>query len=150
MMAILEQVESELHEARRQRDQLRLRTLGLLKSELVRAGKEPGINGLDGQLELRVIRREVKRREEAAQAFNSGGRTVEEAAERAEAEVLRRYLPAELGQAELERLVRIAIDEVQASTPRDLGKVMKLATVSVDGRAEPGKVAAIAKRLLGG
>jgi uncharacterized protein YqeY len=148
-MTLYEQIDRQLVAARKERDDLRLSTLGLLKSEVVKAGKEPGADVADDQLVLRVIRREVKRREEAAQAFTTGGRADSARREEAEAEVLRSYLPAELGEDELEREVQAAIDEVRPQGPRDFGAVMKAATARLAGRAEGGRVAATARRLLG-
>jgi uncharacterized protein len=149
-MALLERIETDMTEARRRRDDLALRTLGLLKSELVRAAKEPGVGELDDEGALRVVRREVKRRQEAAEAFESGGREESARAERAEAELLSSYLPAGLSDEDLEREVAAAIAEVGGHTPRDMGPVMKAATARVAGRAEPGRIAAVARRLLAG
>jgi uncharacterized protein YqeY len=148
-MTLYEQIDRQLVAARKERDDLRLATLGLLKSEVVKAGKEPGADVADDQLVLRVIRREVKRREEAAQAFTAGGRAESARREEAEAELLRTYLPAALGEDELEREVQAAIDEVRPQGPRDFGAVMKAATARLAGRAEGGRVAATARRLLG-
>ena len=150
-MSLLDRIEDDLTQARRKHDDVALRALGLLKSEVVRAGKEPGAGGAaDDEVVLRVLRREVKRREEAAEAFTSGGRT--EAAQREEAEgaVLRAYLPAQLDDEQIEREVRSVIDELGASSPRDMGSVMKAATARLQGAAEPGRIAGVARRLLAG
>jgi uncharacterized protein len=149
-MALLDQIETDMTEARRRRDELAVRTLGTLKTELVRAAKEPGVGELDDEGALRVLRREVKRREEAAEAFASGGREESAKAERAEAELLRSYLPAGLSDDELERVVADAVADVGGHTMRDMGPVMKAATERVAGRAEPGRIAAVARRLLAG
>lgn len=150
-MNLFARIDGDLVAARKARDQTALETLGLLKSEVVNAGKEPGAGGAtDDELVLRVIRREVKRREEAAQAFAAGGRADSARREEAQAEVLRAYLPAQLDDSDLEREVSAVIAEAGASTPRDLGAVMKAATPRLSGRAEPGRIAAVARRLLGG
>jgi uncharacterized protein YqeY len=150
-MSLLERIDDDLTEARRRHDDVALRALGLLKSEVVRAGKEPGAGGADDdEAVLRVLRREVKRREEAAEAFTSGGRT--EAAEREEAEgaILRAYLPAQLDDEQIEREVQTVIEELGASSPKDMGAVMKAATARLQGAAEPGRIAGVARRLLAG
>jgi hypothetical protein len=150
-MSLLDRIEDDLTQARRQHDEVALRALGMLKSEVVRAGKEPGARAAaDDEAVLRVLRREVKRREEAAEAFTSGGRA--EAAEREEAEgaVLRAYLPAQLEDGDIEREVRSVIEELGASGPRDMGAVMKTATARLQGAAEPGRIAGVARRLLAG
>lgn len=147
-MALYEQIDRDLVEARKERDETRLSTLGLLKTEVVKAAKEPGSGGTDDELVLRIIRKEVKRREEAAGVYQSANRPQSAAREEAEAAVLRAYLPAELDEAELEREVRAAIDEVKPQGPRDFGAVMKAANARLAGRAEGRRVAAVARRLL--
>jgi uncharacterized protein len=150
-VVLFQQIDRDLVAARKRRDQMALDTLGLLKSEVVKASKEPGAGGsTDDDLVLRVLRREVKRREEAAQAFTAGGRSESARKEEAEAEVLRSYLPAQMDEAELEREVRAVIGEVGASGPRDLGSVMRSATPRLAGRAEPGRIAAVTRKLLAG
>ena len=148
-MILFERIDRELIEARKARDETRLSTLGLLKSEVVKATKEPGATGsADDELVLRVLRKEVKRREEAAQAYAGAGREESARRERAEAEVLQGYLPAQMSDDELEREVRAVIAEVRPQGPRDLGPVMKAASARLAGRAEGGRIAAIARRLL--
>jgi uncharacterized protein YqeY len=150
-MALFEQIDRDLVTARKQRDHTTLDTLGLLKSEVVKAGKEPGAGGsTDDDLVLRIIRREVKRRQEAAQAFDAGGRAESARKEEAEAEVLRAYLPAQMSDEEIEREVGAVIAEVGATGPRDLGAVMKAASPRLAGRADGGRIAAAARKLLAG
>ena len=149
-MGLLERIDADFVAARKAGDRTALDTLGLLKSEVVKAGKEPGAAGLDDEGVLRVVRREVKRREEAARAFSAGGRPDSARKEEAEAEVLRAYLPAQLGDDEVEREVRAVISELGASGPRDMGAVMKAAGPRLAGRAEPGRIAGAARKLLGG
>lgn len=147
--AILERIETELVDARKRRDELTLSALSLLKSEIVKASKEPGVGGTaDDQLVLRVLRREVKRRDEAADAYRAGDRPAQAERELAEAEVLRGYLPAGISEAELEAEVRTVIDEVKPQGPGAFGQVMKAASSRLAGRAEGGEIAAVARRLL--
>jgi uncharacterized protein len=148
-MALFEQIDRDLVTARKERDAVRLAALGLLKSEVVRAAKEPGAGGTGDELVIRIIRREVKRREEAAQAYTSAGRQESARKEEAEGEVLRAYLPAAIGDDELERELRAVIDEVRPQGPRDFGAVMKAANARLGGRAEGGRIAAAARRLIG-
>lgn len=148
-MTLFERLQAELVDARRRRDQDALTALSLLKTELVRASKEPDAGGeVDDALVVRVARRELKRRQEAAEAFRAGGRAESADHEDAEAVVLRTYLPAELSEAEIESEVAAVIDELEPTGPQAFGLVMKAATARLAGRAEGGRVAAIAKRLL--
>jgi uncharacterized protein YqeY len=149
-VALLERIDAEMFEARKRRDELAVSTLGMLKSEVVKATKEPGAGGTAGDdLVLRVVRREVKRREEAAGAYRDAGREESAAREMSEADLLRAYLPAALSEAELEAEIRAVIDDVKPSGPGGFGQVMKEASRRLAGRAEGGEIAAVARRLLG-
>ena len=149
-VALFDRVEGDLIAARKRRDELALNTLGLLKSEVVKATKEPGAApGIDDQMVLRVVRKEVKRREEAAVAYREAGREEAAAREAREAEILRAYLPAALPPEQLEAEVRQVIEDLQPSGPGGFGMVMKEAGRRLAGRAEGGEIASVARRLLG-
>lgn len=148
-MALFEQIDKDLMTARLERDETRLSTLGLLKSEVVRAVKEPGAGAAADELVLRVVRKEVKRREEAAKVYDSAGRPESARREKAEADVLRGYLPPELGDGELEREVSAVIAEIKPEGPRDFGAVMRAASARLGDRADGARIAATARRLLG-
>jgi hypothetical protein len=103
----------------------------------------------------KVLAREVRKRKEAAEAFDAAGRAEQAAAELAEAEVLTGYLPAQLDDAELTELVSQAIAEVTDALGerpgiKQMGQVMKAANAKVAGRAEGGRVAALVKAGLQG
>ena len=90
-----------------------------------------------------MLRRERKRRHEAATAFRDGGRAELAEAEEAEAEVIEAYLPAELSDDELRAIVAEAVAETGASSPKDMGQVMKAAMPQVAGRADGKRVSAL-------
>lgn len=149
-MSLFERVESELVDARKRRDENSLSTLSLLKSEVVRASKEPGAPAsIDDELVKRVARREVKRRQEAIDVYRKAGR--DESADREEKEmaILRGYLPPGLSDAEVEAEVRAVIEDVKPEGPKGFGVVMKAASARLAGRAEGAQIAAAARRLLG-
>lgn len=132
------------------RDELRTATLRMVltavKNEEVSGGEA---RELDDAEVLKVLAREGKKRREAAEAYTQAGRT--ELAEREEAEgrVIEEYLPAQLSDADLESLVAAAVAEAGATSPQQMGAVMKLVTPKVAGRAEGGRVAAAVKKALG-
>lgn len=95
-----------------------------------------------------VIRRELKKRNEAAAAFEGAGRAESAQRERDEAAVLQHYLPAQLDDEALAQLAAQAVAETGASGPSDMGKVMKVAQQKVAGRADGGRVAAAVKAVL--
>ncbi len=149
-MALYERLQAELIDARRRRDDVALGTLSLLKSELVKASKETVAAGtLDDDLVVRIARKEVKRREEAIEAYRKAGR--EESARREEAEMalLRGYLPAAMSAEQVEAEVKAIIDELKPEGPKAFGAVMKAATARLASKAEGAQVAAAARKLLG-
>ncbi|HKA50483.1 MAG TPA: GatB/YqeY domain-containing protein [Candidatus Dormibacteraeota bacterium] len=148
-MPLFDQIDRDLVTARKERDHVRLSTLGLLKTEVVKAAKEPGATWPDDQLVLRVIRKEVKRRKEAAEAYASAGRTESASKEEAEAAVLLSYLPAQISDEELERQLKAVIEQVRPQGQRDFGAVMKAASAQLAGRAEGGRIAAVVRSLIG-
>jgi uncharacterized protein YqeY len=96
-----------------------------------------------------VLVREAKKRREAAEAFDGAGRTELAERERAEGAVLDRYLPAQLGDDELGDLIAAAIEQAGASSPRDMGAVMKIVAPQVAGRADGKRVSDEVRRRLG-
>ena len=150
MVALYDRVQTDMVEARRRRDEVGLSTLSLLKSELVRASKDGGAGGqISDDLVVRIARKEVKRREEAIDAYRKAGREDSARREEAEMAVLRGYLPAAMSDHELEAEIRAVIAEVKPDGPKGFGAVMKAATARLAGRADGTQVAAVARRLLG-
>jgi hypothetical protein len=135
-------VKDDLTAAMRAGERDRVGRLRLVLSELQRAAKE----GDDD--EVAVLRRERKRRLDAAAQFREAGRDDLVTAEEAEAELIGAYLPAELPDSELNALVAEAIAEAGATSPRDMGAVMKVVMPKVDGRADGRRVSAAVKEIL--
>jgi hypothetical protein len=114
----------------RARDTGRVGALRLVLSELQKAVKEGGTD------ELAVLRRERKRRLEAADQFRQGGRPELAEQEESEAKLIATYLPAELDDSELAAIVDAAIAETEATSPKDMGAVMKVVMAKAGGRAD--------------
>lgn len=127
---------------------LRLATLRLLMSELGNAeiAKREELTPDD---ELAVVSREVKRRGEAAQEYSKAGREDLAGKEKAEAAVLKEFLPEQLGEDEIARIVEEAIAQTGATTPRDIGRVMSAVMPKLKGRADGKTVNALVARRLG-
>jgi uncharacterized protein len=141
-VTLADTVKDDLTAAMKAGERSRVGALRLVLSELQKAAKE----GSDD--ELAVVRRERKRRLESATAFRDAGRAELAEGEEAEAQVIEAYLPAELDDEALRGLVRDAIAESGATSPRDMGKVMQLAMPKVDGRADGKRVSALVKEAL--
>jgi uncharacterized protein YqeY len=142
-MTVTEQVRSDITGALKAGEKERVGALRLVLSELQKAEKE----GSDD--ELTVLRRERKRRLEAATQFRDGGRPELADQEESEAELIAGYLPAELGDDELEQLVATAIGETGATSPRDMGQVMKAVMAASGGRADGKRTSARVREALG-
>jgi uncharacterized protein len=143
-MAILEQIKSDLHGAMRAGEKERVGALRLVLSELQKAAKEGGGD------ELGVLRRERKRRLEAARAYRDAGRDDLAGAEEAEGELIGAYLPAELSEQELASIVEQAVRDSGASSAKDMGAAMKQAMAAVDGRADGKRVSGLVRAALQG
>jgi uncharacterized protein YqeY len=141
-VTLADQVKSDVTTAMKAGERGRVAALRLVLSELQKAAKDGDAD------ELAVLRRERKRRVEAAKAFRDGDRAELAAAEEAEAEIIAAYLPAELGDEELRDVVARAVATSGAQSPKDMGLVMKAAMADVAGRADGKRVQAMAKELL--
>ena len=146
-MSLIERMEGELKEAMLARDDARRDALRLLISSLRSVEKEFG-RQLTDEEELQVLQRERKRRAEAAEAFRSGGREEQAAAEEQEVAVLEEFMPAPLSEEELEEIVDTAIAEVGATSVRDLGRVMADVMPQVAGRADGSTVSQLVREKL--
>jgi len=122
----------------------RLGALRLVLSELQKASKD----GSDD--ELAVLRRERKRRLDAAEQFQDAGRAELSEQERYEAQLIGGYLPAELSDDELRQIVERAIADTGAAGPRDMGAVMKAVMAASGGRAEGRRTSALVREALSG
>jgi len=149
-MTLLEQVNRAITEAMKARDQGRLLPLRMLKTALTNKEVERG-QALTPAEELQVLSGLVKQRRESIEQFSRGGRQDLADKEAAEIVVLQSYLPPALAEAELTTLVREAMAETGASSPKDLGRVMKAVMAKVPPGAADGKlVNEIVRRQLGG
>lgn len=143
-MAIADRLQLDLKDAMRAGEKQRVGALRLVLSELQKASKE----GSDD--ELAVLRRERKRRIEAASAFREGGREDLAACEEAEAQLIGAYLPAELSDEELQAIVARAVTDSGAQSSKEMGQAMKAAMAAVDGRADGKRVSGLVKAALSG
>ena len=142
-MAIAEQIKTDLQGAMRAGEKEKVGALRLVLSELQKAAKE----GSDD--ELAVLRRERKRRLEAAEQFREGGRPELAEAEEVEGELIGSYLPAELSDEELGAIVEQAVRDSGATSAKDMGAAMKTAMAAVDGRADGKRVSGLVRAALG-
>ena len=148
-MAIRDDVMRDTKEAMKNRDKGRVTALRMISAALQNAEIEKG-EPLSEEDEMAVLRRQVKQREESAEAYRKAGRGEQAEAEIGEAEILRGYLPAPLSDEELEALVDEAIAETGASSMREMGAVMGRANAKAAGRADGRKLSQIVRGRLQG
>jgi uncharacterized protein YqeY len=136
---ILEQVQTDTRTAMKAGERERVSALRLVADALQKDAKAGGSD------ELAVLRRERKRRLEAAEAYRGGGSGERAEAEEAEAREIERYLPAEMSDDDLAALVAEAIAESGAQEPGEMGKVMAALMPKVGGRADGKRVSAVVR-----
>lgn len=141
-MSLLGQVQDDVKSALKAGDRERVHALRLIADALQKAEKD------DGGDPVEVLQRERKRRLEAAEAYDEGGRTAIAAAERREADLIASYLPEQLSDEELNAIVGDAVAQSGASSPQELGKVMGLVMPHVKGRADGKRVSTAVKEML--
>lgn len=151
-MGLLNQIEADLKDALRRREQLRLSVLRMLFASIhnreIEKRTKTGSSGLDDEEILGVLRQELKKRKDAAEGFEKGGRSDSAAKEREEAHIIQAYLPQEISDEELERVVRGVISGLGAVIGKDFGKVMGEVMKRAKGLAAGDRASALVKKLL--
>ena len=146
-MALKERLDADLKAAMKDKDQLKLSTVRMLKSAIKYREIEV-MKPLDDAGVQTVIATEVKRRRDAVEQYRQGGREDLAGKEEGEIAILQAYLPAQLSAEELGRLVDAAIARTGAQGPKDMGKVMKELLPEVQGKAEGKVVSELVKQKL--
>ena len=137
-MSLEQTITSDIAAAMKSRSAERLSTLRMLKAALMNKGVEKN-RPLETGEELQVVSMLVKQRRDAIEQFTAGGREDLAARERAEIEVLETYLPPSVSDAELDQAVAQAVAETGATSPKDMGKVMKALMALLAGKTVDGK-----------
>ena len=148
-MSKRDDISRDTKEAMRDRDRTRVEALRMLSAAVKNGEIEKG-EPLTEDEEIAILRRQLKQREESAGAFRKAGREEQARKEEAEADIVRRYLPAPLSDEELERVIAEAIRETGAASMRDMGAVMGRASDISGGRADGKRLSALARERLQG
>mgnify|MGYP003335780475 CR=1 FL=1 len=150
-MSIKEKLKNDLTEAIRSRNEIKSGTirmvLAAIQVEEV-AGKEAKVLS-DADI-IKVLSREAKKRKEAVEAFTQGGRLDKAEQEAKEGEVIQSYLPEQLSDDEVKKIVEEAIKDSGATSPAQMGQVMKIVQPKVAGKADGGFVSGLVKAALSG
>lgn len=146
---LFDQISTDIKEAMKARDKVRLETLRNIKKYFLEAKTAPGANDeLSDDAALKILQRLAKQGKESAATFTTQGRQDLADDELAQVAVIESYLPQPLSEAEIETNVKAIIAEVGATSMKEMGRVMGIASKQMAGRAEGGTISAIVKRLL--
>jgi uncharacterized protein YqeY len=140
-MGLVATVAADLLVAMKARDELKLSVLRMLKAEFQKAQADKGKSSeLTEEETLVLVRRLIKQRKDAAEQYEAAGASDRAKAELSEIVVLESYLPAQLGDDELDTLVRSAAEKVSVASPKDMGKLMSVLMPLVAGQADGKRV----------
>ena len=148
-MALFETISEDIKAAMKARDKVRLETLRNIKKVFLEAKTAPGANDtLDDADAMKILQKLAKQGHESAQTFTAAGRQDLADEELAQAHVIEEYLPKPLTEAEIEETVKAVIAQTGASSMKDMGKVMGIASKQMAGKADGKAISAIVKKLL--
>jgi len=145
---ISDQIKPMIISAMKAKDERTLNVLRMLSSEFnyAKINKQEELTDEDEQA---VVRREVKKRMDAVEAYTKANALDRAESEKQEAEILRQFLPAQMDDGELEKVVADTVSELGATSMKDMGKVIGSVMAKVKGKAEGSKVSELVKKALG-
>ena len=148
-MNLFDQVSNDIKSAMLAKDKVRLEALRGIKKEFLEAKTAKGADGeLTDDMAMKILAKMVKQRKESAQIYTEQNRPDLAEPELAEAAVIETYLPKQMTEEELTEALKAIIAQVGATTPREMGKVMGVATKQLAGRADGRAISAKVKELL--
>ncbi len=147
-MALLDQITQEIKTAMKAKDKVSLEALRGIKKELIEANTA-GAGEVSDEASLKILQKMVKQRKDAAAIFVEQGREDLAEKETAEAEVIAKFLPEQITGEELEKLVKAIVEKSGATSMKEMGKVMGMASKELGGKADGKEIADLVKKLLG-
>ena len=148
-MSLEEKVMSLMKDAMKNKDEALLRGLRAIKAEIIKAKTEPGANGeISADLEMKLLQKLVKQRKDSLSIYEQQNRPDLAVKESEEIAVIEKFLPAQMGEAEIKKVLQEIIAQVGADGPQDLGKVMGVVSKALAGKADNKLVADVVKDTL--
>jgi uncharacterized protein YqeY len=148
-MSLEQKINSDIKTAMRAKDKVRLRGLRAVKSAILLAKTEKGASkSLSDAAEVKLLAKLVKQRKDSAAVYDAQGRADLSKKEREDIEVIQQYLPKQLSADEIKAAVQAIIDDIGATSMRDMGKVMGRANKQLSGKAEGRFIATVVRQLL--
>lgn len=147
-MTLTDQINNDLKAAMKAKDKQTMTALRAIKSQLLLAATEKGAGETSDEAGIKMLQKLVKQRKESAELYQSQGREDLAAPEMAEAAIIEKYLPKQLSAEELKPILQAIIDRVGAKEPKDMGKVMGVASKELGGKADGKTISTVVKELL--
>ena len=148
-MALEQQIMAEMKDAMKAKNEGVLRSLRAIKAEIIKAKTEPGAGGeIDEATEQKFLQKMMKQRRDSLEIFEKQGRADLAVKEKEEMEVIERFLPKQLSEAEIRAAVAAIITQTGAASPADMGKVMGIASKQLAGVADGKTISNLVKELL--
>jgi uncharacterized protein YqeY len=148
-MALEHQIMAEMKDAMKAKNEGVLRSLRAIKAEIIKAKTEPGAGGeIDEATEQKFLQKMMKQRRDSLEIFEKQGRADLAVKEKEEMEVIERFLPKQLSEAEIKAAVAAIITQTGASSPADMGKIMGIASKQLAGVADGKTISNLVKELL--
>ena len=148
-MSLKEQIEADIKKAMLAKEKDDLRALRAIKSMILLALSEPGASeNLSADVEMKILQKAAKQRADSLTLYRDQNRNDLAEIEQAELDVIKRYLPEQLSGEELEGIVSGIIEKTGASSMKDMGKVMGMASKELAGKADGKTISGIVKKLL--
>lgn len=148
-MSLKEQIESDIKKAMLEKKKDELPALRSIKSMILIAQTEKGGNkDLSEEAEIKLLQKAAKQRNDSLEVYKQQGRDDLAAKEELELNIIQRYLPEQLSDADLEKTIRGIIEQTGASSMKDMGKVMGIATKQLAGKADGKTISDKVKSLL--
>ncbi|TAJ14261.1 GatB/YqeY domain-containing protein [Marinilabiliaceae bacterium JC017] len=149
-MDFLEKITNDIKVAMKAKDKVALEALRGIKKELIELKTSKGASGeVADEDVLKILQKMVKQRKDSADIFASQGRAELGENELAEADIIAKYLPAQMTNEELEAAVKAIIERTGATSMKEMGKVMGMASKELAGKAEGKEISGMVKSLLG-
>lgn len=148
-MALVEQINKDLIDAMKSKDEARLRAIRAIKSAFLLAGTETGSKDISDEIAMKAMMKMAKQRKDSIEIFLKENRTDLAKKEQEELDIISQYLPASMSQEELEKALKDIIAQTGATSMRDVGKVMPLAMKQLAGKTDGKAINETLKSLLG-
>lgn len=149
-MSLFEEINNDIKKAMLAKDKVKLTALRAVKSAFLLEKTSKGSNtDISTDVELKIIQKLVKQRKDAAEIYKSNNRMDLYEPEIAESNIIESYLPKQLSEDEITEIVKTIVEKTGASSMKDMGKVMGLATKELAGKADGKLISGIVKGLLG-